>query len=154
MSKLTETLQSQLPENLKNVSIKFDADLLDEDLRNKLAIYLSTKESSVKLVEMSFAITSAKKLDPQRSFIEQIQLKPAKKLIDIVSQTPQDNTEKKMQQASVPRWMVLLIGSDIDSINGKTPVTVEDAINIVFRLCLDIIGKSLGNDGQTTKKVG
>jgi hypothetical protein len=43
MSKLTETLKSQISGNLKNISITFDSNLLDQELIDQLSIYLSTK---------------------------------------------------------------------------------------------------------------
>ena len=153
MSKLTETLRSQVSGHLRNVPIKFDPDLLDKTLLRDLGIYLSTK-SPKKLTEVAFAIISTRGLNIQHSIIDQIQYKPAKQLLDIVSQKSQSETDKKLQQAYVPRWMVLILGSEIHSMNGKAPVTVEDAINVVFRLCLDVLEKSLGSDGQTTKKAG
>lgn len=151
MSKLTETLSSQVSGHLKNVSIEFDAELIDQNLLGKLGIYLSTK-SPKKLIETSFTITSTKALDVQHSILEQIQYKPAKQLLEIVSQKPQGDSKRKRQRACVPRWMVLVLGPEIHSMNGKAPVTVEDAINTVFRLCLNFLENSLGNDGQTTKK--
>ena len=153
MSKLTETLTSKMAGQLKNISIKFDAELLDKSLLEKLGTYLSTK-SSRKLIELAFTIVSTKKLDAQHSILEQIQYKPAKQLLETLSQIPKSGTETKIQRASVPRWMVLVIGKEIHSMNGKSPITVEDAINVVFRLCLDLLEKSLGNNGQATKKAG
>jgi hypothetical protein len=153
MSKLTDTLKNQISGQMKNVTISFDADMLDRQLLKKLGIYLSTK-STKKLIETSFAMTSSKKLDNQHSIIDQIQYRPAKRILDILSQQSQSSNEKKIKRASVPRWMVLVIGSEIDSINGKAPDTVEDAINIVFRLCLSLLEKSLGDNEQTTKKAG
>ena len=50
--------------------------------------------------------------------------------------------------------MILVVGKEVSSMNGKSPVTVEDAINTVFRLCLNFLEKTLGNDGETTEKVG
>lgn len=149
MSKLTETLASQM--EFKNVSIGFDAALLDRRLLNKLGNYLSTK-SPRKLIELSFTIVSVKKLDIQNNIIEQIQYKPAKQLLEALSRSPQVDPEKRIQRVSVPRWMVLAIGKEINSINGKSLVTVEDAINIVFRLCLDFLKKTLGNHGQAPEK--
>lgn len=151
MSKLTDTLISQLPGHLKNMSIKFNSDLLDQDLVNKLSIYLSTK-SSRKLVEFSFALASARRLDVHLSIIEQIRYKPAQQLTEIISQETQSKLGK-LQRAYVPRWMVLILASEMYVINGKAPTTAEDAINIVFRLCIDLLDKSLGYDGQVTKKV-
>ncbi len=153
MSKLTDTLKNQISGQMKNVTISFDADLLDRNLLNKLGVYLSTN-SAKKLIETSFAMTSTKKLDNHHSIIDQIKYRPAKQLLDILSQQPQISNEKKIKRASVPRWMVLVIGSEIDSINGKDPATVEDAINLVFRLCLSLLEKSLGDNEQTTKKAG
>jgi len=153
MSKLTETLTNQMVGQFKNVSIKFDAELLDRGLVEKLGGYLSTK-SSRKLIEFSFAILSTEKLDSQHSIIEQIQYKYAKQLLETLSQKPEVNTLKKIQKAYVPRWMVLVVGKEVSFINGKSPVTVEDAINTVFRLCLNFLEKTLGNNGETTKKAG
>jgi hypothetical protein len=153
MSKLTETLTNQMVGQLKNVSIKFDAELLDQSLLDKLGDYLSTK-SSRKLIEFSFTIVSTKKLDIQHSIIEQIQYKPAKQLLETLSQKPKVDTEKKIQRVYVPRWMVLVVGKEVSSMNGRSPVTVEDAINTVFRLCLNFLEKTLGNDGQATEKAG
>lgn len=153
MSKLTETLTNQMVGHLKNVSIKFDVELLDQSLIDKLGNYLSTK-SPRKLIEFSFAIVSTKKLDIEHSIIEQIQYKPAKQLIDILSQKPKVDTEKKIQRVHVPRWMVLVVGKEVSSMNGKSPVTVEDVINTVFRLCLNFLEKTLGNNGQITEKAG
>ncbi len=153
MSKLTETLTSQVTGQLKNVPVSFDVELLDQSLLNILGIYLSTK-SPRKLIEFSFAIASTKKLDIQHSIIEQIHYKPAKQLLETLSQKPKVDVDKKIQKAYVPRWMVLVVGTEIHSMNGKTPITVEDAINTVFRLCLHFLEKSLGSDGQATKKVG
>jgi hypothetical protein len=153
MSKLTETLTNQMVGKLKNVSIKFDAELLDQSLVERLGGYLSTK-SSRKLIELSFSIVSTKKLDIQHSIIEQIQYKPAKQLLETLSQKPEIYTEKKIQRAYVPRWMVLVVGKEVSSMNGKSPVTVEDAINTVFHLCLNFLEKTLGNNGETTEKAG
>lgn len=152
MSKLTEKLRSQVSGHLKNVPIRFNADLLDQDLLNELGVYLSTK-SSKKLIELSFSIASARRLDIRYSIIEQIQYKPAKQLLEIICQKPKAETGR-LQQAYVPRWMVLILGSEVHPMNEQTLATVEDAINIVFRLCLELLEKSLGSDGQTTKKVG
>lgn len=146
MSKLTERLISLLPGQLKNLSIKFDAELLDQGLLNRLGNYLSTK-SPRKLVELSFAITSTKKLDVQRNIIEQMQYQPAMQLLEILSQQPRDNIQGKIEKACVPRWMVIIVGAEIDFLNGKSPVTVEDAINTVFRLCLNLLEKPLGTNG-------
>jgi hypothetical protein len=151
MSKLTETLKSQISGNLKNISITFDSNLLDQELIDQLSIYLSTK-SAKKLIELSFAITSTKKLDIRESIIDQIQYKSAKQLIEAISQKPKTNTEK-LQRVNVPRWMVLILGSEIHFMNGKSPITTEDAINHVFYLCLDLLEQSIGNNGQSTKKV-
>jgi len=151
MSKLTETLKSQISGNLKNISITFDSNLLDQELIDQLSIYLSTK-SAKKLIELSFAITSIKKLDIRESIIDQIQYKSAKQLIEAISQKPKTNTEK-LQRVTVPRWMVLILGSEIHFMNGKSPITTEDAINHVFHLCLDLLEQSIGNNGQSTKKV-
>ncbi|MTJ46657.1 hypothetical protein [Dolichospermum sp. UHCC 0259] len=151
MSKLTETLKGQISGNLKNISITFDSNLLDQELIDQLSIYLSTK-SAKKLIELSFAITSTKKLDIQESIIDQIQYKSAKQLIEAISQKPKTNTEK-LQRVNVPRWMVLILGSEIHLVNGKSPITTEDAINHVFHLCLDLLEQSIGNNGQSTKKV-
>ena len=155
MSKLTETLTNQMVGQLKNVSIKFNAELLDQSLIDRLGGYLSTK-SSRKLIGFSFTIVSTKMLDIQHSIIEQIQYKPARKLLETLSQTPEvdADAEKKIQRAYVPRWMILVVGKEVSSMNGKSPVTVEDAINTVFRLCLNFLEKTLGNDGETTEKVG
>ena len=150
-SKLTETLKGQISGNLKNISITFDSNLLDQELIDQLSIYLSTK-SAKKLIELSFAITSTKKLDIQESIIDQIQYKSAKQLIEAISQKPKTNTEK-LQRVNVPRWMVLILGSEIHFMNGKSPITTEDAINHVFHLCLDLLEQSIGNNGQSTKKV-
>jgi hypothetical protein len=151
MSKLTEILKSQISGNLKNISITFDSNLLDQELIDQLSIYLSTK-SAKKLIELSFAITSTKKLDIQESIIDQIQYKSAKQLIEAISQKPKTNTEK-LQRVTVPRWMVLILGSEIHFMNGKSSITTEDAINHVFHLCLDLLEQSIGNNGQSTKKV-
>lgn len=145
MSKLNETLKSQLPENLKNISITFDADLLDKNLTDKLSIYLSTN-STTKLIELSFTIASTKRLGiDDRNIIEQIQHKPAKELLQIISQKP--NNPKNLQQADIPRWMVLSLGSAIPMVNSKSLITTEDAINNIFRLCLDWLEKVIGNNG-------
>lgn len=152
MSKLTETLKSQLPENLKNISITFDADLLDKNLTDKLSIYLSTN-SATKLIELSFSIASTKRLGiDDRNIIEQIQHKPAKQLVQIISQKPKIDS-KNLQQADIPRWMVLSLGSEIPMMNAKSLITTEDAINTIFRLCLDWLEKVIGNNGQAAKKV-
>jgi hypothetical protein len=151
MSKLTETLKSQVLENLKDVSITFDSDLLEQELIDRLSIYLSTK-SAEKLIELSFAITSTKKLDIRENIIDQIQYKSAKKLIEVISQKSATKTEK-LQQVTVPRWMVLILGSEIHLLNEKSPSTTEDVINNVLRLCLDLLEHSIGNNGQSTKKV-
>ncbi len=151
MSKLTETLQSQVSVNLKGISISFDSNLLEQELIDKLGNYLSTK-SVDKLIELAFAITSTKKLNIQQSIIDQIQYKSAKKLIEVISQKSTTNKEK-LQQVTIPRWMVLILGSEINLLNGKFPLTTEDVINIVLRLCLDLLAHSIGNNGQSTKKV-
>lgn len=151
MSKLTETLQSQVSVNLKGISISFDSNLLEQELIDKLGNYLSTK-SVDKLIELAFAITSTKKLNIQQSIIDQIQYKSAKKLIEVISQKSTTNKEK-LQQVTIPRWMVLILGSEIHLLNGKYPLTTEDIINFVLRLCLDLLAHSIGNNGQSTKKV-
>lgn len=147
MSKLTETLKKQIPGNLnKNVSIKFEPDFLDNKLLDGLGIYLATK-SPTKLIELSFTSVAIKNLNDQDSILDQIQYKPAKQLLEILSQQPRDNIDREIQSASVPRWMVLVIGSRIHLMNGKDPVTVEDAINMVFHLCISYLEKSLGSYG-------
>ncbi|QYX30613.1 hypothetical protein [Sphaerospermopsis torques-reginae] len=151
MSKLTETLQNQVSGNLKGISITFDSNLLEQELIDKLGNYLSTK-SVDKLIELAFAITSTKKLNIQQSIIDQIQYKSAKKLIEVISQKSTTNMEK-LQQVTIPRWMVLILGSEIQFLNGKYPLTTEDVINLVLRLCLDLLAHSIGNNGQSTKKV-
>lgn len=151
MSKLTETLQNQVSGNLKGISITFDSNLLEQELIDKLGNYLSTK-SVDKLIELAFAITSTKKLNIQQSIIDQIQYKSAKKLIEVISQKSTTNKEK-LQQVTIPRWMVLILGSEIQFLNGKYPLTTEDVINLVLRLCLDLLAHSIGNNGQSTKKV-
>ncbi|MBE9057869.1 hypothetical protein [Sphaerospermopsis sp. LEGE 08334] len=151
MSKLTETLQNQVSGNLKGISITFDSNLLEQELIDNLGNYLSTK-SVDKLIELAFAITSTKKLNIQHSIIDQIQYKSAKKLIEVISQKSTTNMEK-LQQVTIPRWMVLILGSEIHLMNGQYPLTTEDVINLVLRLCLDLLAHSIGNNGQSTKKV-
>jgi hypothetical protein len=151
MSKLTETLQNQVSGNLKGISITFDSNLLEQELIDNLGNYLSTK-SVDKLIELAFAITSTKKLNIQQSIIDQIQYKSAKKLIEVISQKSTTNMEK-LQQVTIPRWMVLILGSEIHLMNGQYPLTTEDVINLVLRLCLDLLAHSIGNNGQSTKKV-
>lgn len=151
MSKLTETLQNQVSGNLKGISITFDSNLLEQELIDNLGNYLSTK-SVDKLIELAFAITSTKKLNIQQSIIDQIQYKSAKKLIEVISQKSTTNMEK-LQQVTIPRWMVLILGSEIHLLNGQYPLTTEDVINLVLRLCLDLLAHSIGNNGQSTKKV-
>lgn len=150
MSKLDETLNSRLSRNIKTVSIKFDKSKLDQTLLDQLALYLGTK-SPKKLIEMSFSIVSGNILDIHKSLLDQIQYKPAKKLLDSISQPPQENTQT-IQNVSVPRWMVLIVGSQMIPKNGKVNWTVEDGINSVFCLCIQLLEKLLDSDGETTKR--
>jgi len=150
MSKLDETLNSRLSRNIKTVSIKFDKSKLDQTLLDQLALYLGTK-SPKKLIEMSFSIVSGNILDIHKSLLDQIQYKPAKKLLDSISQRPQENTQT-IQNVSVPRWMVLIVGSQMITKNGKVNWTVEDGINSVFCLCIQLLEKLLDSDGETTKR--
>jgi hypothetical protein len=139
MSKLTKTLESEILRNPKDVSMTFDPSLLDQDLIDQLSIHLSIK-SVKKLIKLSFLIASAQKMNTQESIIDQMNYKSAKQLIEAISQKPKTNTEK-MQRVNIPRWMVLIIGSEVYSINGKSSVAVEDAINYAFRLCLDFLDR-------------
>lgn len=150
MSKLDEILNSRLASNIKTVLIQFDQSKLEPTLLDQLSLYLGTKSPN-NLIEMSFSILSGNFLDFRKSFLDQIQYKPAKKLLDILSQYPQDNA-KNIQNISVPRWMILIVGSQMVSKNGNLNGTVEDGINSVFRSCIQLLEKSLDSDGKTTKR--
>lgn len=144
MSKLNETLKNRLTKNLKNLSIAFDADLLDKELTDKLSIYLST-DSITKIIELSFAITSTKILViDDEDILEKIQYKPAKELLQVISQEPKN--PKDLQYVDIPRWMILSLGSTMSTtLISQSLTTTEEIINNIFRLCLDWLQKVIGN---------
>jgi hypothetical protein len=154
MSKLTETLNSHLleqSEHLQKLSIEFDEDLLDKNLLDQLSKYLFAK-SSEQLIEVSFAIASTQKFDHQYRFIEQINFKSAKTFLDLISKENSEDHQRKKHKVDIPRWMILLLGSEVYDLNGKAPITIEDALNKVLNLCLNLVEELFTNNGKITKK--
>jgi hypothetical protein len=153
---VTKTLNNKIQEssgNLTHVTIRFYAERLDQDLLNQLRSYLCT-ESSVKLIETAFAMTSGHYINIEPSIIDHFDQTPISQLLNIVSQSSQSQTENNLQQTDIPQWMVKILYSKIYPENALGPLaTVEDVINTVFRLCINLLKKPLGNnDGKTTKK--
>jgi hypothetical protein len=154
MSKLTETLTSHLSDDskhLQKLSIEFDEELLDKNLLDQLSKYLFSK-SPEQLIEVSFAIASTQKFDDQHSFIEQINFKFAKMFLDLISKKTSVNYQIKSHKVEIPRWMILLLGAEIYELNGKAPITREDALNKVLNLCLNLLENLFTNNGKITKK--
>lgn len=133
MDKLQEELNQKLETDTNLERIKFHRSRLDHETLKELR-YLFKMDNINTLIYLSFCTIAGNHLDPNKNIIDQIKYQKSNNFLLKLKELEPDSFEMIL----IPRWIILIIGSNLDIKNYNFHYK-EDYINLILDKLLKLI---------------